>query len=107
MDINGRSRKIPSKNSPRKLYDFGGVRITSKYDFEDTKYKISMFGGGFYVNVSHFQNLVNSKGMEELVESMEKISSLMPHFMKDNDGYFMIRRALQEAQKEDYRIIQS
>ncbi len=107
MDINEQSRTILSKSGPLKLYDFGGVRITSKYNFEDTTYKFSVFGMGFYFNSNQFQNLVNSKGVEGLLESMEKISSSMLHLVEDNDGYFLFRRALQEAQKEGHRIIQS
>jgi hypothetical protein len=107
MDINEQSRTILSKSGPWKLYDFGGVRITSKYDFEDTRYKISMFGFGFYINSNQFQSIVNSKGIEGLTDSMEKVSNSMLHLIEDNDGYFLFRRSLQEAQKEDHKIIQS
>jgi len=105
MDVNEQSRTIFLESNPSTLYNFGGIRITAKYLSEETKYNMSIFGSGFYFNSNQFQNLVNSKSIEELAESMEKIKSSMHHAVEDNDAYFIARRALQEAKKMDMKIL--
>lgn len=107
MDINEQSRTIFSKSDPWTSYDFGGVKITAKYLSEETKYMMFIFGRGFCFNSNQFQNLVNSKGIEGLAESMEKITIFMHHLVEDTDAYFIVRRAIQEAQKKERRIIQN
>ena len=114
MDIDEKNRTIFTKGSPWLLYDFGrtedfqGIKITCKYGHENVSYKIFMFGRGFYFNVREFEKITNSTGIEGLSDSFREIRrDTIFKVIEDNDAYFIFRRALQEAQKEDRRIIQS
>lgn len=105
MDANEQDCAILKRN-PWVLYDFGGVRITSKYDFENTKYKISMFGNGFYFNSAEFGKVVNSRDAGDLFYALVEIKkSAISHVIDDNDGYFTMKRALEEARKKENMIL--